>query len=203
MDDGVARAADGHAGLDGIGDGLFGNDLPGSDFLGIELHDLLTGGLGQLLHLLASTGGAGVAGHRHSDDLGNNGHGVAGTHHAAGPSARNGYVHQFIKVSLGNFPFPQAGLIGADVNEVHIFAPVIAGLHIAAGNNHRRQIQTAGSHQQGGQHLIAGPDHHQCVHPVIADHQVNVIDQQVTAGQGVLLVFQHTVAEVCSVEFHR
>ena len=146
VDDGIA-AADGHAGLDGVGDGLLGDDLSGSDLLGIELHDLLAGGLGQLLHFLASAGGAGVAGHRHADDLGDNGHSVAGAHHAAGAASRNRHVHQFVKVGLSDFAVPQAGLVGAYVDEVHILAPVVTRLHVAASNNHRGQVQTAGGHQ--------------------------------------------------------
>ena len=95
----------------------------------------------------ASAGGAGVAGHRHADDLGDNGHSVAGAHHAAGAASRNRHVHQFVKVGLSDFAVPQAGLVGAYVDEVHILAPVVTRLHVAASNNHRGQVQTAGGHQ--------------------------------------------------------
>lgn len=37
---------------------------------------------------------------------------------------------------------------------------------------------------------------------MVTDHQVNVIDQQVPAGEGVFLIFQHAVAEVCAIEFN-
>ena len=132
-------------------------DLSGSDLLGIELHDLLAGGLGQLLHFLASAGGAGVAGHRHADDLGDNGHSVAGAHHAAGAASRNRHVHQFVKVGLSDFAVPQAGLVGAYVDEVHILAPVVTRLHVAASNNHRGQVQTPAAINKAGSTLSQVP----------------------------------------------
>ena len=187
VEHGVGGAAQGHVHRLRVVEGGGGHDIPGTDVLLDQLHDLHARVLGQAQAGGVDGGDGSVAPQGHSDGLGQAVHGVGGVH--AGAAAAGGAG--VLRVVLHPVLVQLARVIGAHGLE-HVAqagaAAVgqMAGQHGAAGAEDGRDIQAGRGHKQAGHVLVAVGDHHQAVELMGHDHGLGGVGDQVPGDQGVL-----------------
>ena len=205
--DGVGGAGHGQADLDGVADGLVGDDLPGADPLADQLHDPHAGLLGQG-HAAAGGGGSGGAGgDGHAHGLREGAHGVGGAEIRAGAA---GWAGGVLHGGVGLLGHPAGGEHAVSLGEgalVRLVAvELAAALHGAAGQQDAGDVQTGGSHQHAGDDLVAGAQQHQAVKEVDLGHGLHGAGDQLPGGQDVVhadLALGDAVAAAHHAELHR
>ena len=177
VDDGVGGAADSHTDPDGVSNGGFRDDIPGTDVLLPQLHHLPASFPTEVDELAGHGGHGGVAGQGHADGLRQQAHGVGSTHHAAGATAWRAGVNQLLEFFRRHFAFLHLRDAGTNVDEVHIISVHDGGFHVAAGDDDGGNIHPTCGHQHGGNHLVAGADENHGVQVMCLDIEFDLIDQ--------------------------
>ena len=94
-------------------------------------------------------------------------------------------LNDLIELFLGHGAFKHLAEAHADADEIALLAIEPAGLHIAAGNDDRRDVQTGSRHKKAGDDLVAGADQNHAVHLVAFDQQFDLVGQQIAARQNI------------------
>ena len=182
----VGGAAQGHIHGQGVLKGLFGHDVPGTDVLPKQFHNLHTGVLGQDDAGGVDGGNRAVARQAHAQHLGQAVHRVGGVHTGAAAAGGAGLLlilQQLLFVNL-------AALVSAHGLEHGGQAGLVAlhpaGHHRAARNKDGGQVEPGCCHQQAGDVLVTVGHHDQSVKGVGHGHGFGRVGNQVPGHQGVL-----------------
>ena len=203
---GVGGAADGHGHLDGVADGLLGEDLTGGDALLAQLYNGTAGLEGVAQTAGVSSGDQSATGQGHAQCLGHAAHGVGGAKEGTGAAAGTGGVLQRVVLALGDLTGLQHTQGLGDGGQVGLTAVELdAAQHGTAHADNAGDIQTSRRHQHGRHDLIAGGQQHQTVQPVGLCHDLHGVADDLTGGQNVvhtLMALCHTIAGSDGAELH-
>ena len=155
---GVGGAANGHVDAQHVFKVVFLDDVSGTKALPHLLHHSDTGELGLPQFAGVYGVGGGGAGHRQAKSLCKAGHGVSCTQHGAAASGgTNGLLH-LLELGLTHAAGGDLGAGLPDLVDGQLLAPVFAGQHGTAGDDHTGDIQTAGRHHGRRYDLVTGGD---------------------------------------------
>ena len=183
--DGVHRAADGDGYFDGVAESPFGQDVPGPQVLGDQLHDAAAGGGDHVEQPLT----AGPDGRRtrqgHAQGLGHAVHGVGRGQPGADARPLDGAarpVGELVHAQLAGQYGAYALIYFLDVN---VLPPAVPPELVAAGDHDRRNVQPRRGHELPRGRLIAAGQHQHPVQLGALDLHLHVVDQQVARGHDV------------------
>src|SRR4030095_17020420 len=182
---GVGGAADGHAGADGVVEGLAGEDPRRLEVLAHHLHDPAPRHLGERQPARVRGRDRSVTGQGHAERLGHRGHRGRGAHDHAVPGRAREARLDLAELLLGEPAGPPLGpeapvvRAGADV----LGAPAPAQ-HGPAGHHDRRHVGGGRAHQHGGRGLVAAGEQHHAVQRIGADALLHVHRHQVAEEHG-------------------
>ena len=206
VEEGVGGAGDGGMDHDGVLKGLHGDDVPGSQALSGQLHNLGAGPVGRLLQVLAGGRHQGRAGEHQAQGLGHDLHGGGGAHEGTGAAGGTGVL--LVPGELPGVDLPPLVLGGVDahllqgeqvlLDVLHLLTQGI-GVHDAAGDHDGGHVHPADAHQVGGHALVAAGDEHAAVKGGGPGMDLDHVADGVPAGQGVVdavVALGHTVTDV-------
>ena len=208
MQNRIGGAAESHIEAQGIAEGLFGHDLIRGQLFLDQLDDTHARLFGKADSRTVHSGNGAVSRERHTDDLGNAVHGVGRKHAGTGTAAGAGIAFHVIESGVVDLPCLVCTYRLKDGVEVEVMGDTahLSGEHRAAGDDHRRQIQSAGCHQHAGDNLITVGDEDHAVKAMGNRHGFAAVRDQLTGGQGILhthMAHGDAVAHADRREFHR
>ena len=148
-----------------------------------EPHGLTAGLAGELAQVGAGGRQQGRAGEHEAQGLGRDLHGRGGTHEGAGTAAGAGVVLSELELLTGDLA---ALVAGRDSTELLQGQQVGAGIHDAASDDDRRDVDAAHSHEVRGQALIAAGDKDTGVERGGLGVDLDHVGDHVAAGQRVV-----------------
>ena len=143
------------------------------------LHDEPCGALEEAYAVLVRSQDASVAGQRESDGFGQGVHGVGREHAGAGSASGAGHLLHLCQLLVADC---RVAALYHGCDEVGILAAKLVRFHRSAADEDGRDVQSHGSHQHAGRHLVAVGDADHGVGLVCVDHVLHRVGDDVARG---------------------
>ena len=192
VEDEVRGRGDSHVHLDRVADRGGRDDLARRDALAEKVHHALAGAVGDERELARDGAHSGVVRERHAKRLGDHAHGVGGRHRRAAAARAPRMLDEavvFVGVDLA--VLHRADLV-LRVDVQHLLAAERAERHVAAGDDHGRDVEARRRHEVSGHDGVARGEHHHAVEEVAVHRDLHLVGDGVARRDlDVLRVLQH------------
>ena len=186
MQHAVGGAAKGHIYGQGVQERFFCHDVPGTDVLPPQLHDLHTCVLCKLDTLGVDGRDGSISRKAHTQRLGQAVHAVRRVHTGAGTAGGTNLCLEFFHIVLGH----GSGCVGAyrleHAGKAALLAVYMACQHGAAADKDGGHVDAGCRHQKSRNVLVTVRYHNQGVKLMGHGHTLGGVGNQVTGYQGIL-----------------